>query len=102
MDTDQDTTKWQARDTIIFDEAHLLELQITEWASVKFDPLGWHQEYDLFDAIQEVMDDKLEAMIRTTTPPNYQPYNKDSIHEEIILYRTWHNAIGRKNPFSPC
>ena len=88
MDTEQDITKWQTRDTVIFDEAHLLESQITEWASVKFDPLGWHQEYDLFDTIQEVMDDKLEAMIRTTTPPNYQHYNKDAIREEIILYRT--------------
>ena len=88
MDTDQDMTKWQTRDTIIFDEAHLLESQITEWASIKFDPIGWHQEYDLFEQIKEVLDDQLEAMLRTTTPPSYQTYDREAIRQEVILYKS--------------
>ena len=42
---------WKQRDVIVMDECHMLEQQITQWASMELIPTDLHIKFDLFDNI---------------------------------------------------
>jgi Rad3-related DNA helicase len=42
---------WKPRNTIIFDECHLLESQITQWAGMQLLPRELHEKYSIFEGV---------------------------------------------------
>jgi len=42
---------WKSRDVLIFDECHLLEQQVTQWASTFLSPAELHGKYNIFEDV---------------------------------------------------
>lgn len=42
---------WKPRDVLILDECHLLEQQVTQWASTFLSPIELHTKYNIFDGV---------------------------------------------------
>lgn len=42
---------WKPRDVLILDECHLLEQQVTQWASTFLSPIELHTKYNIFEGV---------------------------------------------------
>lgn len=63
---------WKPRDVIVFDECHLLENQIVQWASLQLSPRELIKKYDLL-----ANNDNMEDICRISLPPEKPGYNNN-------------------------
>lgn len=60
---------WKPRDVIVFDECHLLENQIVQWASLQLSPRELIKQYDLLSN-----NDNMADICRISLPPEQPGY----------------------------
>lgn len=77
---------WKPRDVIVFDECHLLENQIVQWASLQLSPRQLIKKYDLLSTNSNMQD-----ICRISLPPEKPGYaeNKEWISTlcRLIFHR---------------
>lgn len=65
---------WKPRDVIVFDECHLLESQIVQWATLKLSPRELIEKYKLIENNNNFQD-----ICRITTPPENPGYKENEM-----------------------
>lgn len=64
---------WKERDVLILDECHLLEQQLTQWASVYLSPRDLHLQYDIFENVTP------DKFIILSIPPEKSGYKDNQL-----------------------
>ena len=69
---------WKSRDILVMDECHLLEQQITQWASIFLSPRDLHLKYEIFKNVDP------QTFIVLSSPPDKSGYKENKVWLKYI------------------